>query len=98
MNIMRKLRGGGANASATSGSDLSDTGPSATHTQLGLMHLKKLFLEYTHPSHPLTDQERDDKLYNMLPLFCKVNTRFKLSKETGIERESFAGVWSESHM
>ncbi|KAJ8966192.1 hypothetical protein NQ317_015412 [Molorchus minor] len=36
------------------------------------MHLKKLFLEYTHPPHPLTDKERDEKLYNMLPLFCKV--------------------------
>jgi hypothetical protein len=40
--------------------------------------LKKLFSEYTHPSHPLTDQERDDKLYNMLPLFCKVNKSNKV--------------------
>ncbi|XP_018577977.1 WD repeat and FYVE domain-containing protein 3 [Anoplophora glabripennis] len=72
MNIMRKLRGGVANASSASSSDFSDTAPSSPHTQLGLMHLKKLFSEYTHPPHPLTDQERDDKLYNMLPLFCKV--------------------------
>lgn len=73
MNIMRKLRGGVANASSASSSDLSDTAPSSPHTQLGLMHLKKLFSEYTHPPHQLTDRERDDKLYNMLPLFCKVN-------------------------
>ncbi|KAJ8919114.1 hypothetical protein NQ315_012099 [Exocentrus adspersus] len=72
MNIMRKLRGGVANASSGSSSDLSDISASSPHTQLGLMHLKKLFLEYTHPPHPLTDKERDDKLYNMLPLFCKV--------------------------
>jgi hypothetical protein len=72
MNIMRKLRGGGTNAPSASSSDISDAAPGSPHTQLGLMHLKKLFSEYTHPSHPLTDQERDDKLYNMLPLFCKV--------------------------
>ncbi|KAF5299222.1 hypothetical protein FQA39_LY02395 [Lamprigera yunnana] len=74
MNIMRKLRGGGANVgiSSTSSSDISDGPPGSPHTQLGLMHLKKLFSEYTHPSHPLTDAEKDDKLYNMLPLFCKV--------------------------
>ncbi|CAH1111054.1 unnamed protein product [Psylliodes chrysocephalus] len=69
--IMRKLTRGGATPSSTSSSEVSD-GPSSPHTQLGLMHLKKLFSEYTHPSHPFTDQEKDDKLYNMLPLFCKV--------------------------
>lgn len=74
MNIVRKLRGTGANASSNTSTDLCDGSPSSPHTQLGLMHLKKLFLEYTHPPHPLTDQERDDKLYNMLPLFCKVST------------------------
>ncbi|CAH0558995.1 unnamed protein product [Brassicogethes aeneus] len=74
MNIMRKLRGGGPSAPSASTSDISDTTSSSStaHSQLGLMHLKKLFSEYTHPTHQLTDQERDDKLYNMLPLFCKV--------------------------
>lgn len=76
MNIVRKLRGvsgGNVSSSSTTGSGetASDNGPGA-HTQLGLMHLKKLFSEYTHPAHPLTDLEKDDKLYNMLPLFCKV--------------------------
>ncbi|CAH1175861.1 unnamed protein product [Phaedon cochleariae] len=70
MNIMRKLRNGGASATPAP-SDLPEP-PSSPHTQLGLMHLKKLFSEYTHPPQPLTDRERDDKLYNMLPLFCKV--------------------------
>lgn len=69
MNLVRKLRGGVANASHD-----SDGSPSSPHTQLGLMHLKKLFLEYTHPPQQLTDQEKDDKLYNMLPLFCKVGS------------------------
>lgn len=75
MNIVRKLRGAGSgsvgNSSQTS-TDAGENGPGA-HTQLGLMHLKKLFSEYTHPLHPLTEIEKDDKLYNMLPLFCKVS-------------------------
>ncbi|KAF7272906.1 hypothetical protein GWI33_014343 [Rhynchophorus ferrugineus] len=70
MNIMRKLRGGGVQPTTSSSENMSD--PSSPHTQLGLMHLKKLFLEYMHPPHPLSDKEKDDKLYNMLPLFCKV--------------------------
>lgn len=68
MNLMRKLRGASSSASSDAG---EGTGPSS-HVQLGLMHLKKLFAEYTHPPQPLTDAEKDDKLYNMLPLFCKV--------------------------
>lgn len=70
MNLVRKLRG--ATAAATS--DNAEASGSASHIQLGLMHLKKLFAEYTHPPQPLNDAEKDDKLYNMLPLFCKVNS------------------------
>ncbi|XP_019753468.2 WD repeat and FYVE domain-containing protein 3 isoform X1 [Dendroctonus ponderosae] len=70
MNIMRKLRSAGGTANASVAENSGDT--SSSHTQLGLMHLKKLFLEYMHPPQPLSDQEKDDKLYNMLPLFCKV--------------------------
>ncbi|XP_034186854.1 WD repeat and FYVE domain containing 3 bchs isoform X3 [Osmia lignaria lignaria] len=76
MNIMRKLRGGtsvgGMGSSSTGSLDDCTGGTNPQHTALGLMHLKKLFSEYTHPPHPLSDAERDDKLYNMLPLFCKV--------------------------
>ncbi|XP_018321850.1 WD repeat and FYVE domain-containing protein 3 [Agrilus planipennis] len=73
MNIMRKLRGGGTSSSipSTSNNDYLEQ-PSSPRTQLGLMHLKKLFSEYSHPSHSLTEAEKNDKLYNMLPLFCKV--------------------------
>lgn len=47
--------------------------PESPHTQLGLMHLKKLFAEYTaHLKETCNEAERDAKLYNMLPLFCKV--------------------------
>ncbi|XP_052739616.1 WD repeat and FYVE domain-containing protein 3 isoform X1 [Bicyclus anynana] len=67
MNLMRKLRG----ASASSSAEAAEAS-SSSHIQLGLMHLKKLFAEYTHPPQPLTEAEKDDKLYNMLPLFCKV--------------------------
>lgn len=76
MNIMRKLRGGsavGGMGSSTTGSVVDCVGGgNPQHTALGLMHLKKLFSEYTHPPNALSDAERDDKLYNMLPLFCKV--------------------------
>lgn len=73
MNIVRKLRGASsAGASSAANNDGSENGSGSAHTQLGLMHLKKLFSEYTHPPHPLSDAEKDDKLYNMLPLFCKV--------------------------
>ncbi|RZF45662.1 hypothetical protein LSTR_LSTR010613 [Laodelphax striatellus] len=69
MNLVRKLRkGGGANNALSQ--DEANSNPQ--HTALGLMHLKKLFSEYCHPSHPLSEKEKDDKLYNMLPLFCKV--------------------------
>lgn len=40
--------------------------------QMSLTTLKKLFNEYTHPKEPLSENERDGKLYEMLPLFCKV--------------------------
>ena len=43
---------------------------------LGLSHLKKLFNDYQNPSHPLSDGEKEEKLYNMLPLFCKVKQRW----------------------
>ncbi|XP_041988446.1 WD repeat and FYVE domain-containing protein 3 isoform X2 [Aricia agestis] len=68
MNLMRKLRG----ASASTSSESAEAASTSSHVQLGLMHLKKLFAEYTHPPQPLSESEKDDKLYNMLPLFCKV--------------------------
>lgn len=68
MNLMRKLRVG-VTYSSNCG---EDSLPNPQHTALGLNHLKKLFAEYVHPQQPLTSQEKDDKLYNMLPLFCKV--------------------------
>lgn len=70
MNLVRKLRGSGNQSSNNS----DDPSSNPQHTALGLNHLKKLFSEYIHPSQPLTDQEKDDKLYNMLPLFCKVSS------------------------
>ncbi|KAL3875787.1 hypothetical protein ACJMK2_033704 [Sinanodonta woodiana] len=41
-------------------------------TSLGLMHLKKLFHDFRHPSHTALQKDQEDKLYNMLPLFCKI--------------------------
>lgn len=72
MNIMRKLRGSSGGGSFASSSAQDEASSNPQHTALGLMHLKKLFSEYSHPQHPLSEQERHNKLYNMLPLFCKV--------------------------
>lgn len=70
MNIMQKLRS--KTGSGESSTESSTTEIESPHTQLGLMHLKKLFNEYSHPKEPFSESERDFKLYNMLPLFCKV--------------------------
>lgn len=58
--------------SPTPGSTASNSDAIDSQTQITLMHLTKLFNEYTHPKEPLSEHERDLKLYNMLPLFCKV--------------------------
>lgn len=57
-------------------SEEQEDAASEQHLALGLMHLKKLFSEYSYPSHPLSDTEKEDKLYNMLPLFCKVSSKY----------------------
>lgn len=64
---MRKLRSRNASGEAS-----TENCPDSPHTQLGIMHLKKLFSEYAQPKTPLSETERDYKLYTMLPLFCKV--------------------------
>ncbi|XP_071808138.1 WD repeat and FYVE domain-containing protein 3-like isoform X3 [Asterias amurensis] len=47
--------------------------PAATQdNSLGLMHLRKLYVELCCTLQPLTQKEQEDKLYMMLPLFCKV--------------------------
>ncbi|XP_050700499.1 WD repeat and FYVE domain-containing protein 3-like isoform X2 [Eriocheir sinensis] len=73
MNVMRKWWGSGSRVGGVL-EGLDPTSPPAAqqHLALGLMHLKKLFSEYSIPPHPLSEPEKEDKLYNMLPLFCKV--------------------------
>lgn len=73
MNIMRKLRGNNTATSTSGENPRPFEDDSSQHTALGLMHLKKLFTDYIHTSHILTDKERSTKLYTMIPLFCKVN-------------------------
>lgn len=75
MNIMRKLRGNNAATSASGENARPLEDDSSQHTALGLMHLKKLFTDYIHSSHTLSDKERSTKLYTMIPLFCKVITQ-----------------------
>ena len=65
MNYMKKLLGGGGAGPPP----LANQGP---QDSLGLMHLNKLYAEFAEPPEPLTQAEQQVKLYNMLPLFCKV--------------------------
>jgi hypothetical protein len=83
MNIMRKFLVGGASGSSSGQGQSEDAGECSPVTPtsrpeeqelLGLAHLKKLFNEYLNPSHPLTEAEKETKLYAMLPLFCKVGS------------------------
>ncbi|KAH8413938.1 hypothetical protein KR009_000634 [Drosophila setifemur] len=86
MNVMRKLRGSTVPSavngtprstpdSAVAASSNGGTGEVVlldTRIEKSLSTLKKIFNEYTHSKDPLSEQERDNKLYEMLPLFCKV--------------------------
>lgn len=48
--------------------------PGKHHTDmsLGLNHLRKLFAEFRHPNRRASQDEQEEKLYTMIPLFCKV--------------------------
>ncbi|CAG0897177.1 unnamed protein product [Cyprideis torosa] len=80
MNLMRRLVGGGT--SPRSSIDAS----SSTHSQLGLMHLRKLFHEFSHPTTYVSDEEKEKKLYQMLPLFDKI---FSGSSSSSLSQDRF---------
>ncbi|XP_076326045.1 WD repeat and FYVE domain containing 3 bchs isoform X2 [Tachypleus tridentatus] len=69
MNIMRKLLTGHSRGSAVSPEDCT---VNKQHAALGLMHLHKVFMELMHPPQALSQEEQEHRIYNMLPLFCKV--------------------------
>ncbi|XP_043246907.1 WD repeat and FYVE domain-containing protein 3-like, partial [Amphibalanus amphitrite] len=64
MNIMKKFWGSGGSA--------PEDAVMSQQIALSLTHLRKLYAEYVRPPQPLTEPEREAKLYSMLPLFCKV--------------------------
>ena len=68
MSFMRKVL---STRTAFSGDD--HIGQTSSDTTLGLTHLKKLFNDFLHPSTKVNKMEQEGKLYNILPLFCKVN-------------------------
>ena len=75
MNIMKKwwgTGGGGVRFSMLDDEGEENNQAAEQHLALGLMHLKKLFSEFSYPQNPLSDVEKEEKLYMMLPLFCKV--------------------------
>ncbi|XP_048248442.1 WD repeat and FYVE domain-containing protein 3-like isoform X1 [Haliotis rufescens] len=65
MSFMKKLVGQKLMSDSARQSHVQDNA-------LGLMHLRKLFAEFRHPTAKATQKDQEDKLYNMLPLFCKV--------------------------
>ncbi|XP_033108223.1 WD repeat and FYVE domain-containing protein 3-like isoform X3 [Anneissia japonica] len=54
------------------GSSRRSSSSATQDNSLGLMHLRKLYVELCCSVQPLTQKEQEDKLYVMLPLFCKV--------------------------
>ena len=71
----------GINANNLSKASLNISAQSPTHheIQLTLTHLRKVFYEYLHPRQELTQLDRDEKLYNLLPLFIKAFTHVPTS-------------------
>ncbi|KAH3872287.1 hypothetical protein DPMN_035502 [Dreissena polymorpha] len=67
MSFMQRLLGGRSASAAN-----VDSSPKPQDTSLGLMHLKKLFTDFKQPSSDFTQKDQEDKLYKMLPIFCKV--------------------------
>ena len=57
---------------------LGPSSPNSQDSALGLMHLRKLYVELCCTAQPLSQKEQEDKLYMMLPLFCKVRFRSSL--------------------
>ena len=82
MNIMRKFLSSSSSVTSPTGEEPQPLGgaegggsgpaPVSEPDLLGLSHLRKLYAEYANPSHPLSDAEKEEKIYNMLPLFIKV--------------------------
>src|SRR6218665_2069200 len=67
MSLMRRFVG-----QLRPGYDGSGSSLTSQDNSLGLSHLRKLFGELKQLSPGSTQNELENKLYNMLPLFCKV--------------------------
>ena len=78
MNLVRRVIGMGR-ARGTNEGVVSQTNQDDA---LCLMHLRKLFMELLHSPEPLTIREQEMKLYQMLPLFCKVFSQARPSTIT----------------
>ena len=68
---MRKVVGGNRSLAVEMGQQQQDN-------TLGLMHLRKLFTDFRQTQN-CTQKELEEKLYCMLPLFCKVNSLIQKS-------------------
>ncbi|XP_059163899.1 WD repeat and FYVE domain-containing protein 3-like isoform X2 [Physella acuta] len=61
---------------------ISDSSQSSQDSNLGLMHLRKLFTEFRHPQLKPSQKNQEEKLYSMLPLFIKVFENTQSSEMT----------------
>ena len=66
MNFVRKLVSGGGGIQSSGGPTSSTSDPT-----LGIAHLKKMFEEFRTTTNS-SQMQQEKKLYNMLPLFCRV--------------------------
>ena len=64
----RPASGGGVPGGEAAGQD----NEASQDNSLGLMHLRKLFGEFRHPPANTPQKQLEQRLYSMLPLFCKV--------------------------
>lgn len=64
MSFVKKMLGRGVTDTSQAGNPQDNS--------LGLMHLRKLFTEFRHPTVKSTQKNQEEKLYSMLPLFIKV--------------------------
>lgn len=47
---------------------------SVQDNRLALTHLRKLFADFKNPTAKNTQKDQEDRLYSMLPIFCKVSS------------------------
>ncbi len=75
MNIMKKILSQGSVASAAAATGQTDAAEAEETEPLGLAHLRRQFQELQAHQVMSSETEREERIYMLLPLFCKVRLR-----------------------